>query len=779
MEVLMRRNLFFGLIIISLLVVFSVGAVKAQEEWWGSISGQIYRPDGTPYGTTVCAYLVGDIGYLSPASCTTASYIDGSYSITLYSGGNYWVGLYDPYFAGGYIYYQSENIWISEVINATQVFVSPGQDIVNINYYPSGNPEGAGIFGTVFDPEGLPLENSLVCYGSGPYEASNEKCTFTDINGNYHLLPNEEWNYTISAHYEGLVSKYIWDSVYYKPFMVVTDINFQLDYGSMITGSILDAEDNSPILQSWICLFDFDTNAFINCYSQYPSSSYTTDLIPLGRYKIQANGMLDYMQQGYMTEYYQDKWWFEAPDPFIIDQVNQTYTLDFHLGRSGNISGTVLENNNPANNYQICFLGVEGTTYDLGCKNWINPDGTFSVYIPVGKYIVYLKDPVSGNVLQYYHSVLNQTEASVVDLQWQQSVTNINFTLPLLIETVEGENVEIQADTQTIVSFSTVTTGGETWVEPATETPPNFTTLLSSFNLQTTASFDTAQVCLNYDDSGLDPLEESLMQLLHFENEIWVNVTDPGYPDIEENRICGTVTSFSPFALIIPEIPLAINEIFAPLEPLPVNTLVYVSASIQGLKPDKNYVGTWSWGDGTTSEGFIDFENRSIIGDHNYTLPGIYTLTLNITDDQGFVTMKEFQYIVIYEQSGGFVTGGGWIANQDNKINFGLNARYPKNSSIPDGQMEIGNPDSDWKFKSSSYQWFAIFDNLSMLRGTGTLNGLDGYGFVFSGLDSNTDKIRIKIWELETGSVVFDSQPGSSNYALPTTPLGGGSVVIH
>ncbi len=357
--------------------------------------------------------------------------------------------------------------------------------------------------------------------------------------------------------------------------------------------------------------------------------------------------------------------------------------------------------------------------------------------------------------------------------------TNVNFNLPLYIETVEGENVEIQADTQTYVSFSTVFYGGETWVEPATETPPNFTTLLNSFNLQTTASFDTAQVCLYYDDSGLDPLEESLMQLLHFENEVWVNVTDEGYPDVEQNRICGTVSSFSPFALIVPEIPLSIREIYAPLEPLPVNTLVNVSASIQGLYPDKNYVATWNWGDGTNSKGLIDLENRSIIGDHNYALPGIYTLTLNITDEQGNMTTREFQYIVIFEQSGGFVTGGGWITTQENKINFGINARYPKDSNVPDGQMEIGNPDSDWKFKNSSYQWFAIFDNLSMLHGVGNLNGEDGYGFVFSALDSDIDKIRIKIWELDTGFVVFDTQPGSSNYALPTTPLGGGSIVIH
>jgi len=41
------------------------------------------------------------------------------------------------------------------------------------------------------------------------------------------------------------------------------------------------------------------------------------------------------------------------------------------------------------------------------------------------------------------------------------------------------------------------------------------------------------------------------------------------------------------------------------------------------------------------------------------------------------------------------------------------------------------------------------------------------------------DKIRMKIWDLFTGQVVYDNQMSTDDFADPTTVLGGGSIVIH
>jgi hypothetical protein len=39
------------------------------------------------------------------------------------------------------------------------------------------------------------------------------------------------------------------------------------------------------------------------------------------------------------------------------------------------------------------------------------------------------------------------------------------------------------------------------------------------------------------------------------------------------------------------------------------------------------------------------------------------------------------------------------------------------------------------------------------------------------------DKLRIKIWDKTTGAIVYDSQPGASDAADPTTPVGPGATI--
>jgi len=41
------------------------------------------------------------------------------------------------------------------------------------------------------------------------------------------------------------------------------------------------------------------------------------------------------------------------------------------------------------------------------------------------------------------------------------------------------------------------------------------------------------------------------------------------------------------------------------------------------------------------------------------------------------------------------------------------------------------------------------------------------------------DAFRIQVWEIASGLLVYDSEPGAGEYAPATTPLGGGSIFIH
>ena len=51
----------------------------------------------------------------------------------------------------------------------------------------------------------------------------------------------------------------------------------------------------------------------------------------------------------------------------------------------------------------------------------------------------------------------------------------------------------------------------------------------------------------------------------------------------------------------------------------------------------------------------------SVAGTHAYNAAGIYTLRLTVTDDDSGAAATLFQYVVVYDPEGGFVTGGGWI----------------------------------------------------------------------------------------------------------------------
>jgi hypothetical protein len=86
-------------------------------------------------------------------------------------------------------------------------------------------------------------------------------------------------------------------------------------------------------------------------------------------------------------------------------------------------------------------------------------------------------------------------------------------------------------------------------------------------------------------------------------------------------------------------------------------------------------------------------------------------------------------------------------------------------------------------FHSSSYQWLVVAGAKAKYKGSGTINGVGGYGFMLSAIDGDIqggrDEFRIKIWIEGTGEVVLDNLLDAPDDADPTTVLGGGSITIH
>ncbi|MCH6235040.1 T9SS type A sorting domain-containing protein [Aquiflexum sp. AIY15W] len=181
----------------------------------------------------------------------------------------------------------------------------------------------------------------------------------------------------------------------------------------------------------------------------------------------------------------------------------------------------------------------------------------------------------------------------------------------------------------------------------------------------------------------------------------------------------------------------------------------------------------------------------------NLTTIGVYKVTATV----GTGCASSTAYIPVYDASGSFVTGGGWINSPAGalvadeslvgKANFGFVSRYRKGSSQVDGNTEFQFHAGSLNFKSTMHESgsLVISGKRATYRGTGTINGQSGFKFVVVAIDgnwngqSNPDAFRIKI-STTTDLIIYDNQMGSDENTENATILGnngtgGGSIVIH
>lgn len=196
--------------------------------------------------------------------------------------------------------------------------------------------------------------------------------------------------------------------------------------------------------------------------------------------------------------------------------------------------------------------------------------------------------------------------------------------------------------------------------------------------------------------------------------------------------------------------------------------------------------------DDLTSETIAD-PSSGFVATHSYAASGLYFPTVTITDACGETSEYTYDYIVVYDPSCGFVTGGGWITSPagayvpdpslTGKANFGFVAKYPKESSPPRGHTEFHFRAGNLKFRSTSYEWLVINDYKAIYRGVGTINGSGNYTLMITAIDGDRqvggadDRIRISI--SDGSNVVYDNEQGAAIDAEDAAVLGGGSIVIH
>jgi CSLREA domain-containing protein len=265
-----------------------------------------------------------------------------------------------------------------------------------------------------------------------------------------------------------------------------------------------------------------------------------------------------------------------------------------------------------------------------------------------------------------------------------------------------------------------------------------------------------------------------------------------------------------------------VGPVSGPADPVAVDTSVSILAGFADFDATGGYTVTIDWGDDTTTTSgtgdiSVTFDDATrtgtVTGDHVYTEPGVYAVTVTVTDGLGASGSDVFEPVVVYDPDASFIIGGGWIFSSEGayhpdpsltgKAQFGFVSRYKRGASVPSGAIQFRFTAAGLSFFSDEYEWLVISGSRARYQGVGEVNGEPGFKFLITAFDANLntndsferDRFRIKIWwEDESGErVVYDNgcfleqSTGTTtceeNFpeeeTKGTTEIGGGAIRIQ
>ncbi len=192
-------------------------------------------------------------------------------------------------------------------------------------------------------------------------------------------------------------------------------------------------------------------------------------------------------------------------------------------------------------------------------------------------------------------------------------------------------------------------------------------------------------------------------------------------------------------------------------------------------------------------------KNGTVAGTYKFTSPGVYKLRMNVKDQTGLTTSVNTAgdmeaIVVVYDPNAGYTVGGGWFSSPagalpsnpsaTGKVSYGFQSNYYKGATNPKGETQLDFKVGELEFNALNFEYLAVSGAKAQFKGSGKIIGdQSGYSFIMTVIDGNVaggggvDKIRMKIFNKNTGAIIYDNQPGASDAADPITPVGSGSTI--
>lgn len=277
--------------------------------------------------------------------------------------------------------------------------------------------------------------------------------------------------------------------------------------------------------------------------------------------------------------------------------------------------------------------------------------------------------------------------------------------------------------------------------------------------------------------------------------------TTPTFTGVDDGVDTLTFTATDPYdasdsddvVVTTTNVPPTITSLAMPVDPVRLGTAVTLEAGAADPGVLDTHTAHIDWGDGTSENAGVTGGQLAI--QHTYATPGVYAVTLTVSDDDGGSATQRFEYVTVFDPEGGFVTGGGSIDSPPGaytpdpsaagRATFGFVSKYAKGATTPTGSTEFQLRSGGFTFKSTSYDVLVVSGEKATYRGTGTINGAGEYAFQLSAVDGDAsgakkpDTFRLRVWDRATGGIVYDNEMGRDANGDPTTALTGGSITVH
>lgn len=201
---------------------------------------------------------------------------------------------------------------------------------------------------------------------------------------------------------------------------------------------------------------------------------------------------------------------------------------------------------------------------------------------------------------------------------------------------------------------------------------------------------------------------------------------------------------------------------------------------------------------GTVTEPSVK-QNGKLTGSYKFKNAGVYKLQMNITDQKGLTSYANTNddleaIVVVYDPNGGYTYGGGWFNSPSGalksnpaltgKVSYGFTLNYFKNATLPKGETQFEFKLGDFEYNAVNFDYLSISGARAQFKGTGKIiGGQSGVNFITTIIDGDLDgtgidKIRMKIYNKNTGQVYYDNEAGNSDAANPATSVGLNSTIV-